>query len=328
MTDNAAYEVPSAGGLFRDAQRYAQASSPASRQPTDTGAQASAQPSSQSLNIGAQNVRVTQFTAVGLTRARNDFLHTLLDSTFKAQTFQQVLHESREAAGKLQALGIAKQVSVALDKGPHDGVRVVFRCEDGSRYALKTGVNVGDDEGTANVTGRINNVWGGGEVLEASYSRGSKTQAAFQGSLSVPVNADPRRHIEVSASQTAADMRPYSTHDEVRRAVGVAYRAVGSVLTHDVRCSAMWRDICNLGSEASPTLRTEAGHTVKTSLAYTVSHDSRDSPTVPSRGSLVRATAEVAGLLGGLKFAKVHGEMQTNQRVGTDFVLATGVQGG
>ncbi|KAJ2315568.1 hypothetical protein IWW54_000199 [Coemansia sp. RSA 2705] len=251
---------------------------------------------------------------------------------FAAQTVERAVAESREAAGKLQALGIVKGVHIELDQPQNggEGIDVHFSCLDGSRYAIRTGVNVGDDEGTASVTGQLNNIWGGGELLEANYSRGSKTQAAFQGLLSVPVNADPQRQLRLCASQAAMDNRPYSAHDEIRRTLSTAYRASGfNGTTHELQYLMSWRDICNLGLGASPTLRGEAGHSLKSAIAYTLAHDDRDSHTVPIRGSLVKLSTELAGLLGDVRFAKTQFEMQTNQRIGeSEYILSTGVQGG
>ncbi|KAJ1730184.1 hypothetical protein LPJ61_003156 [Coemansia biformis] len=314
----AGFDGPSARGIFGDAFRAAQG---------DRGA------TTQVIDVSQQALCLNQFHISGISRIRRGFLATLLERLFEAKTVEQAVLESREAAGKLQALGIAKHVVVELDRAEEgrEGVDVHFRCEDGSRYVIKTGVDVGDNEGTASVAGRLNNIWGGGESLEAIYSRGSKTQAAFQGTLLVPVDADPQKHVELRATQVALDARPYSAHDDVRRAVSSAFRAVDAAgRSHGLRYLAEWRELCNLGSAASPTLRADAGHTLKSSVEYTFVFDDRDSATVPTSGSIVRATAEVAGLLGGdVRFAKARAEMQTNQRLGkSEWIVSTGAQGG
>ncbi|KAJ2359358.1 hypothetical protein IWW50_000413 [Coemansia erecta] len=312
-TENAAFEGPSARDIFGEAMGRRQAAP-------------------RVIDIGTHGTSVNRVSISGVSRIRAGFLNTLLEPVFAAQTVAQAVAESREAAGKLRALGIAKDVAIELDQAADNkpGVDVCFSCEDGSRYAIRTGVNVGDDEGTAGVTGRLNNIWGGGEALEANYTRGSKTQAAFMGALTVPVRADPQRQAELSATQAAVDSRPYSAHTEVRRTLGAAYRASAfDGTSHELRYSAAWREICNLGAAASPTLRSEAGHTLKSSVAYTFTRDDRDSRIVPTQGNLVRATAELAGLLGDVRFAKAQAELQTSQRIGaSEYVVAAGVQGG
>ncbi|KAJ2156691.1 hypothetical protein GGF46_005020 [Coemansia sp. RSA 552] len=287
---------------------------------------------SRTIDISNHGVIVNGFSISGVSRIRRGFVGGLVEPIFAAKTMGQVVLESREAAGRLQALGIAKEVDVELDRAVdgREGVDVRFWCKDGSRYVIKTGVNVGDDEGTASVTGRLNNIWGGGESLEANYTRGNKTQAAFQALLRGPIDADPQKQWEVGVHQAAINNRPYSAHDEVRRTLSSALHfARFNRAVHELRYVASWRDICNLGSGASPTLRGEAGHTLKSSVSYTFAHDDRDSHTVPTRGSLVKATAEVAGLLGDVRFGKMQAEVQANQRLGrSEYILSTGVQGG
>ncbi|KAJ2797288.1 hypothetical protein H4R20_005237 [Coemansia guatemalensis] len=309
-TDNASFARPSALEILNEARQ-------------------SHRQHSEAIDISKQKTQVKRFSITGVSRIRSGFLRTLLAPMFEAQTVEQAVAEGREAAGKLQALGIARRVEIEFDSAAdaQSGMDVRFRCEDGSRYALRTGVDVGDNEGTANVTGRLVNIWGGGESLEAHYARGSKTQAAFQGILLAPIGADPQTMAELSAHQITMDNRPYSAHDEVRRTLSSAFRAAGG--THEVRLLASWREICGLGASASPSLRAAAGHTLKTSILHTIVHDDRDSQTVPTSGSLLRMTSELAGLLGDVRFAKTQAELQTNQRLGTsEYIVSTNVQGG
>ncbi|KAI9480120.1 hypothetical protein LPJ78_003284 [Coemansia sp. RSA 989] len=318
MATDARFDVPSARKVFGEA--------------INTSAQHNSAGAQRTVDIGKHSIGINRFSISGVSRIRRGFLSTLLEPVFAAQTVAQVAMESREAAGKLKALGIAKDVQVLLDRPENnqEGIDVHFNCQDGSRYAIKTGVNVGDDEGTASVTGRLNNIFGGGESLEANYTRGNKTQAAFQGVLSMPVAADPLKQLEMSASQATLDNRPYSSYDEVRRTLSTAYRAsqLGG-LSHELRYSASWREICNVGYRASPSLRSEAGHSLKSSMLYTVAYDDRDSHTVPTCGSLLRATTEIAGLLGDVRFAKVQAELQSNQQIAdSGFVVSTGLQAG
>ncbi|KAJ2395463.1 hypothetical protein GGI05_001570 [Coemansia sp. RSA 2603] len=282
-----------------------------------------------SVDVSRSNTRISRFSISGVSRIRQGFLGSLLQPAFDAKTIKEAVDEAREAAGKLRALGIAKAVVVQMDKSEDsDALDVHFHCQDGSRYIIKTGVDVGDSEGTASITGRLNNIWGGGESFEANYARGSKTQAAFQGTLSIPVQADPRKKIDIAANQAIIDNRPYSSHDELRRTLSMAYRAEGRSGSHEVLYSLSWRDICNLGTKASPSLRADADHTLKSSLGYTFTCDTRDSPTVPSTGSYARVATEFAGIGGDVLFGKSHVELQSNQSLGHGYVLSSSMHGG
>ncbi|KAJ1643867.1 hypothetical protein J3B02_003535 [Coemansia erecta] len=282
------------------------------------------------IDISKQGAHINRFSISGVSRIRSGFLSDLLEPVFQSRTIKEAVDETREAAGKLRALGIAKAVLVEMDRsGEKEGaLDVHFHCQDGSRYMVKTGVDVGDSEGMASVTGRVSNIWGGGESFEANYSRGSKTQAAFQGTLSAPLDADPRKRLEATANQAILANRPYSSHDELRRTLNIAYKQDTFGGMHELCYSLSWRDICNLGLHASPSLRRDAGHSLKSSIAYTFSSDSRDSATVPTCGSYARVGTELAGIGGDVQFAKSNFELQSNQDLGRGYVLSSSLHGG
>ncbi|KAJ2801676.1 hypothetical protein H4S07_004871 [Coemansia furcata] len=280
------------------------------------------------VDIGGQAARVGKFSISGVSRIRAGFLNDLLQRTFAATTVKQVADEAREAAGRLQALGVAKQAVVEVDAGSDGRLDVHFRCVDGSRFAVRTGVDVGGAEGTASIVARMGNVWGGGESLEANYARGTQTAAAFRAVLAVPLAADPQRRVELSASQASTDCRPYAAHDELRRALSAAVVRRRGCTQHELAYALAWREVRGLGHAASPSLRALAGHSVKSGFAYTCTRDDRDSQTVPTRGSLVRAVAEVAGLGGSVRLAKAQVELQANRAVAPGYVLAVGAQAG
>ncbi|KAJ1944182.1 hypothetical protein GGF37_002316 [Kickxella alabastrina] len=285
------------------------------------------QPQQRTVDVSKHSSHVSKFSISGVSRIRPGFLNDLLQPVFAAQTIKQTVDETREAAGKLHALGIAKAVAVEVDQADN-GLHVHFHCEDGSRYIIKTGVDVGDNEGTASITGRLNNIWGGGETLEANYARGNRTQAAMQATLSVPVAADPRKRMDLAATQVTLSGRPYSAHDELRRTWTAAYRENRPEGIHELLYALSWRNICALGANASPTLREDAGHSLKSSVAYNFTRDSRDSPTVPTTGSYVRVGSEAAGIGGDVRFVRSLAEAQTNRDLGRGFVLSSGIQGG
>ncbi|KAJ2717224.1 hypothetical protein H4R19_000168 [Coemansia spiralis] len=316
MDSESAFDGPSARGILGDAIRASRSAGGASRDAVD---------------VRNHQIAVNRASVEGDVRYRRGFLERLFLPVFEAQTVAEVVRASREAAGKLEVLEMARSVAVELDQADEGGVNVRLLCERAKRFRLRTGVDIGNDEGMASIAGRLSNIWGGGESAEATYSRGSKTQSSFLGTLAVPVGADPLTQVELRATQAVLDVRPYSAHDEVTRSLSAAYRAaVPSGRLHQIRYLAEWREICNLGAAASPTLRAEAGHTLKSSIEYMFTYDDRDSRTVPTSGTLVKATAEVAGLLGGdVQFAKARAELQTNQRLGaSEWIVSTGAQGG
>ncbi|KAJ2675970.1 hypothetical protein GGI25_003807 [Coemansia spiralis] len=287
-------------------------------------------------DIGMLSAKVGGLSVKGLTRLRNGVITKLVYPMLTAKTLREVADESRELAGKLQALGIAKEAHVVLDELHSDGksqlVNVKLLCKPMSRYIIRTEAGVDDNEGTAGVSGRLLNIFGGGETFDMNYLRGSKTQAAFQGTFSVPVDADPLKTLSITGVQRMVSNRPYSSHDEMLRSLVFDYQARDILLRsiHNVGYSLSWRNICNLGATASQALRTEAGHSLKSSVTYQATLDTRDSPRLPTSGSLIKVLAEAAGLdgIGDTRFVKSQIQLQTNQDLGGGYLVSTGVQGG
>lgn len=293
--------------------------------------QARQQPTT-TIDVRGHNLQLSHVSVSGLTRIRRGFLSDLLGPALQARTLGEATDELREAGGRLQALNMARSVRVQLDSSDkNDQITGHLECQESSRYMLRTGVDIGDNEGTGNITAQLNNIWGGGESLQAHYARGTKTRAAFQGILSTPLNANPETRLELTAHQTSMNCRPYGEYDELKRALLLSYRncpLVPGYAQHEVAYSAAWREIAGLGPLASPGLRGAAGHSLKSSVRYTVTQDGRDSPTVPTSGTLSQISVELAGLGGDVGFVKTHAEAQANQPLPGGYVLSAGLQGG
>lgn len=68
-----------------------------------------------------------------------------------------------------------------------------------------------------------------------------------------------------------------------------------------------WRQVTGLHEKASPTVRGDAGDSVKSALSYLYIRDRRDNPMLPQAGYLVRTASEFAGwgpLGGDVAFSK------------------------
>ncbi|KAJ2401673.1 hypothetical protein GGI23_001245 [Coemansia sp. RSA 2559] len=297
---------------------------------------AAQQQQQQTIDPDAMEAKATRVSVSGVSRIRPGVLNALVHRIMLARTVSDVAMEAREAAGRLQALGMAKAAYVVLDHtGGANGARhidVALECVDGPRYSVRTEAGVDDAEGTAGVAARLINIFGGGEAADFHYTRGSRTRAAFQTAISLPVAADPLRSVSFAAAQRSITCAPYSAHDELLRELLVRYTATGTHNTaNDLGYVLAWRNVCSLGATASPTLRSEAGHSLKSALCHTLAWDTRDSSRMPTRGSLLKLTTECAGLidaLGDARFVKTRAEFQTNQHLGSRYVVSAGVQAG
>ena len=94
---------------------------------------------------------------------------------------------------------------------------------------------------------------------------------------------------------------------------------------HELGYNGVWRQLTGLARDASPTVRGDAGDSVKSSLMHTWMKDRRDNPQLPTKGYLNKSTVELAGwgpLQGDVAFGKAEVEAQ-----GAIPVPVPGIQG-
>lgn len=174
-------------------------------------------------------------------------------------------------------------------------IDIFLQARERGRISLKTGTDLGNVEGSAygNLTWR--NIFGGAESLTLNASAGTRTRSAYQATFDAPVLSDPdkRATIDVLASST---LKPWASHEEVLKGAGAKFSfATKSGHQHQVGYTGVWRQITGLQGNASPTVRHDAGDTVKSSITHTWLTDRRDHPFLPSRGYLVKTISEIAG---------------------------------
>jgi len=64
---------------------------------------------------------------------------------------------------------------------------------------------------------------------------------------------------------------------------------------HELCYEGVWREITGLSSDASQSIRGEAGGSVKSAIRYSFTRDWRDNQILPSRGYLFKTSLELAG---------------------------------
>lgn len=188
---------------------------------------------------------------------------------------------------------------------------IAIRVREKSRLIFKAGTDVGNAEGSAYTNGLLRNIFGGGESLSVSASAGTRTRSAYSASFTTPVNSNPdlQFSLEGLASST---QKPWASHEEVvkggnARLAWLSRSSSGAVDTHTVSYLQAWRQLTGLTSTASPTIRADAGDSVKSSLSHVFTRDRRDNPMLPQNGYLLKASSELAGwgpLGGDVSFTK------------------------
>lgn len=213
-----------------------------------------------------------------------------------------------------------------------------INVKERNRYRLSTGTEAGNAEGSVFARGQIRNLFGGAESLTGNASYGTRARSTYDLSLSTPIFSDPDLvwSLGVVASSTAI---PWASHDEVIKGAWTNLRYDASADSqHNLIYQDQWRQVTGLSPNASPSVRANAGDSVKSSLTYRYLLDRFDNPILPRQGYRARTTLELAGwgpLAGDVGFGKADLEVQGVTSVSVPFVrgdtgisLSTNLKGG
>lgn len=144
-------------------------------------------------------------------------------------------------------------------------------------------------------------MFGGAEMLTLNAKAGTRTRSAYSANLSAPVLSNPDMRISLEALSSAVE-KPWASHEEVLKGGTVRFSWLNRQRdTHSVEYSGSWRQITGLTADASPTIRQDAGDTIKSAIKHVFYRERRDNPQLPQSGYMVRTGLELAGVgpLGG-----------------------------
>ena len=179
---------------------------------------------------------------------------------------------------------------------------------------MKTGTDVGNAEGSAYGTLLLRNAFGGAESFNVNASLGTRTRSAYQATFETPILSNPNLRVELGGLASSTD-KSWASHEEVLKGGWAKLRwFTAGRHKHEFGYNGVWRQITGLASSASPTVRADAGDTVKSSISHTWINDRRNNPFLPSRGYHVKTVSEIAGwgpLQGDVAFWKSELETQT-----------------
>ncbi|KXS14304.1 hypothetical protein M427DRAFT_124394 [Gonapodya prolifera JEL478] len=270
---------------------------------------------------------------------------------YSSKTLGGVLSASQTVHDRLARLGIFSEVDIGLDASPTggDAVDVVLRVKERPRLFIKTGTEIGTSDGSLTTSVNVRNVFGGAETIHGSAVYGMETDAALSSATSArdasfassastaftlvaakPLWANPDHVVEVGVGKSDKSQLRYSSFVETETGLTANYKTLFPLGTAEVGYSSQWRHVHNLSSNASMSIRSSAGHTLKSALHATLSHDVRDDPVLPTSGHAARVTAEVAhpSLGGDVVGAKVDGELSLGRKLGHGFSVQAGLRAG
>ena len=188
---------------------------------------------------------------------------------------------------------------------------ISIRLKEKSRLVFSAGTDFGNAEGSAYTNAVARNIFGGAETLSVNASTGTRTRSAYNATFSAPVNGNPDLRLAVEALRSATQ-KPWASHEEQLTGANLRLAWVAENNdSHALSYSSVWRQLTGLAATASPTVRADAGDSLKSSLTHTFTRDRRDNPTLPQSGYLLRTVSELAGwgpLNGDVSFAKTEME--------------------
>ena len=283
-------------------------------------------------------ITISSIRVLGATHTRHGFLERLFHPVLShnrpdqpTYTLREALSEIGGAVDKLNRLDIFQQpISTYIDvpeqtdasTSPTD-YNVFVSARERGRYTIKTGTEAGTAEGSAYVNAQLRNIFGGAESLTANASLGTRTRSAYSANFATPVLSNPDLRWEIGGLASST-LKQWASHEEVLKGGNTRFSWLTSPRSrHDFTYQGLWRQVTSLAEKASPSVRADAGDSLKSSLSHVWTHDSRDVPMLPSRGYLLKTATEIAGwgpLKGDVAFGKFELESQAAVPIPLPFV--------
>ncbi|MCJ1484500.1 hypothetical protein MMC06_004671 [Schaereria dolodes] len=269
---------------------------------------------------------ISSIRVLNANHTRRGFLEKIFNPIISANndrpyTLAEAIREVSIGADKLHKLDIFHQpISLFIDRPsktdpsttPTD-VDVYLSVREKSRLLLKTGTDVGNAEGSAYGNLLWRNIFGGAETLNLNASLGTRTRSAYQASFETPILSNPDQRWELGGLASSTQ-KAWASHEEVLKGgwAKLHFLTRGNH-RHEIGYNGVWRQVTGLASNASPTVRADAGDSVKSSISHTWVNDRRDNPLLPSSGYYIKTISELAGwgpLKGDVAFLKSELETQ------------------
>ena len=179
-------------------------------------------------------LRLSSIVVEGADHTRDSFLRFLTRPHLarEHETLEDVLHTGRYLSHLLQKSDVCSHVEARVEgardllAGPHD-VDLVLRTKERGRFFLKTATELGNNEGSASLTARVRNVFGGAEMFDANVSFGTKTRRAFTASLAAPLTPDLDTSVLLTAYGLQRDWTSFASCLEEQVGAKAAVRVSG-----------------------------------------------------------------------------------------------------
>eukprot|EP00123_Amoebidium_parasiticum_P017925 comp24033_c0_seq1/m.43021 comp24033_c0_seq1/g.43021 ORF comp24033_c0_seq1/g.43021 comp24033_c0_seq1/m.43021 type:complete len:444 (-) comp24033_c0_seq1:504-1835(-) len=274
-------------------------------------------------------MRVGKVDVQGFVHTDPDLFRPAIERLLEAETFGSVMEQLNALAHYMQRLDIFQHVDATVDtaKDGSGELEVTLQVEERGRLGLKTETQLGQQEADAVISGVLRNFLGRAECLSGTYSVGTRAATSYQLRFTRPLY-DESKSFDLSAFKTTNNLQPSSSVHEIQTGMAANFRQHTWLGTHHVAYTCAWRELLNATDTASWAMRSNTGHTVKSSVLYSLTHDRRNSAALPSRGHVLTCSGEYAGLGGDVAFAKAQADARLYLSLPAGLVLGATVQAG
>ncbi|RPB20751.1 putative mitochondrial outer membrane protein [Terfezia boudieri ATCC MYA-4762] len=278
-------------------------------------------------------VHIRSIHVDGAKNTRRGFLKKVFEPVLSKEkqegyTLETAMRELQKATGRLHQFEIFHpNISISLDTPPQPllsanealklptPLDVILLVKERPRLTLKSGTDFGNTEGTGYVTLFTRNLLGGADILSLSASTGTRTRSAYDAYFHAPLFSNPDLCAFAAAYATSRSNHDFASHEQVDKGgrVGLSWVTPGNRDRHELCYEGVCRAITELSSDASESIRSDAGKSFKSAIRYSFTRDWRDNPLLPSRGYLFKTSLELAGKLnlgGGVHHVKTESEFQ------------------
>ncbi|KAG8770599.1 hypothetical protein FRC12_004168 [Ceratobasidium sp. 428] len=297
--------------------------------------------------------RITSVQVDGAPNTRASFLNSIVTKNLPPpstgshlgphETLTNALHSSRHITSALLSTGIFASVSPTLAlstspfASPHD-YALRLKARERGRFFLKSSTDVGsNNDGSASVTARIRNAFGGAETIEGAIAFGTQTTRSGHlrcewpvvvGTGEIKEGGDGSVRGDVGVFGVQRDASWYASVKEGVKGFRACLRGQTILGAHEFAYEAAIRHLNELSPNASLSMRQSTGYTSKSSISHTLTRDTRDDPLQGTRGSYQRYFTEFAGLGGDAAFIKTESESRYSRALWGDHTMSLSMRTG
>lgn len=222
-------------------------------------------------------------------------IDNILKNLIKAGVVENVLCNTHQVASNTKSPMLAVRRGLSAGTGAINVVPI-FNTIPIKRFFAKTGTNIGNGEGDGYIQFQLRNIFGGGENLVFDAVTGTKTSSSYLVNYNQPIANNCNYIWENCISLNTRNLDWIQSKVHTKSLVNKIYTQFNNCkLNHEVILENSIRDLDNYGSKSFAILQ-QCGQNVKSSIAYNINYDTRNSKHLPIRGSFIQWGIEYNGL--------------------------------